>query len=613
MINRFLHVMLCLSCAIGVNAQAPGVDWALIHYGGLDDYAADIATDLDGNVIQVGRTRSTPGLDFNLQGNIIVQSPEAPGQSYANSNYRYSDSYIAKFDQSGGLVWHERTTGGYAEIMESVATDVQGNMLVGMSVLSTDGALGSYSLAESNTFWKGYVVKLDAAGNVLWSQKILATQGVYPTTSSLGAMVHQVETDAAGNVYVAGEFFAETITMGSLSLTASMASPVQGDRFIARFSPTGDPEWLIGIQGTATESISRFNLDSQGDLYVSGVTGSPDLIIGNSVIPTGINVFGSESFTARIGAGGQPVWVDLNSYTTLGYSTILSISETIPDDNGGAIIVGSTYAGLDFFSTWTVTFGTTSIAIPYSTSPDSLRGSLMFVARYSDAGAPQWMVTSEDIHNRAIGVSGIDLDGNGCLYIAGRYIEPTTIAGDLLPNVDYCGSGCFEQYAYKGYIAKLDRQGNFLWSRQAGTTFRMIPEDLEVDVLGNVYLTGSHIQGDILFDSLLVAGYPISGGYLDAFLVRFGATGGNCEGTVGIAEGVDEVVHLYPNPFRDVVHINPPGNLRSIEVFDALGKRVALFHEPTHLDVSMLGHGLYLFRMTDRQGRAFVQRMVRDR
>ena len=66
------------------------------------------------------------------------------------------------------------------------------------------------------------------------------------------------------------------------------------------------------------------------------------------------------------------------------------------------------------------------------------------------------------------------------------------------------------------FLAKYDRNGNQLWSRQIGTSADDVSFVVSADDQGNTYVTG-FTQGVLYGDS--------SAGGLDAFLIRFGSQG----------------------------------------------------------------------------------------
>ncbi|NML66291.1 T9SS type A sorting domain-containing protein [Hymenobacter sp. RP-2-7] len=81
------------------------------------------------------------------------------------------------------------------------------------------------------------------------------------------------------------------------------------------------------------------------------------------------------------------------------------------------------------------------------------------------------------------------------------------------------------------------------------------------------------------------------------------------------AVGGDAVLSLYPNPAASVVtlELSSGAELRSVEVFDALGKLApaARYQGGSQLDVSGLAGGLYLLRATDG-ARTYVQRFTKQ-
>lgn len=415
--NIFLKLALISTTFFNLYSQTPTFTWAKANFGYVNDNVEEVAIDSQGNVIEVGFFKSstdlTTGLGaFNLQGNILEQSPYPSDVT----NAPHGDSYIVKYDSAGNLLWHLRTNGGLVESVKSVTTDNQNNIYVCGSFNSINVNIFSYTTPETYTP-VSFVMKLSPTGTVLWFQKILSTLVNYPPNLSAGSQLINLKTDYLGNVYVSGQVRADAITAGTLSLSLVVANnQYRQDCFIVKYDTNGNPLWLKGVQGTETESLTKIDVDTTGNVYFSGVTGSDILNVSGVNYTTGSN----SAYTGKIDTNGNVVWLDLRATITF--------EETAVDSSGNVYGVGYTPGlGLGPYDPHTITFGPSSVTIPYI--PDVRRDNVLAVCKYSPTGEKLWMKASPA--NLYIKGNGIEIDENDIIYILGQYIVPTNLEGLL--------------------------------------------------------------------------------------------------------------------------------------------------------------------------------------
>jgi len=500
--------------------QNPTFTWAKANYGYVNDNVEAVAIDSEGNVIEVGVFRSstdlTTGLGaFNLQGNVLQQSPIDPTNSVL-----YGDSYLVKYNSSGELLWYNRTQGSLTESIESVTTDSNNNIYVCGTYKSSNTTIFSSS-APNPIFGipgigRAFVMKISPTGSVLWFQSVSFN---YSINNAADFQFINLETDLSGNVYASAMFKTDSISTGSLSLNHVFGSPNQyrNEACIFKFDNNGTPIWLKGIQGSDQEVITKIGVDNTGSVYFSGVTYSPNLIISSSSYPTGNNTSGSSSFTTKLDANGNVVWLDFSDYADI---SLFGFNETAADSQGNVYCVGTTSGlGLGPFDPHTITFGPSSVTIPYI--PDVRRDNVLVVCKYSPTGEKLWMKTSP--YNLHIKGTGIEIDINDNIYILGQYIVPTNFGGFTLPNSDFVSnSSSLSNPNYKTFVASLDTDGTVNWARQTGQHFSLETKDFEVDNNGSIVIGGKFIQGNsINFDGSILSGYINSSGFRDSFIAKF--------------------------------------------------------------------------------------------
>jgi hypothetical protein len=83
-----------------------------------------------------------------------------------------------------------------------------------------------------------------------------------------------------------------------------------------------------------------------------------------------------------------------------------------------------------------------------------------------------------------------------------------------------------------------------------------------------------------------------------------------CEQTEGVGENEDETgVAVFPNPANGVVRIE--GVVAAeVQVYNALGQMVKTVLRTNEIDLSGLVEGVYLVRITDKEGRIFLEKVM---
>ena len=73
------------------------------------------------------------------------------------------------------------------------------------------------------------------------------------------------------------------------------------------------------------------------------------------------------------------------------------------------------------------------------------------------------------------------------------------------------------------------------------------------------------------------------------------------------------VFKFYPNPVQDELFVLGTNKIKSIELINVLGKRVAIYHfnkSIIKMDVSDLKSGIYLIQATDENNKQETKRLV---
>jgi hypothetical protein len=225
------------------------------------------------------------------------------------------------------------------------------------------------------------------------------------------SMVYGVQTDAAGNVYVAG-------FNGNFS---------KADPFIAKLSPTGQTLYSTILAGSNFGIAWAIAINSSGAAYVFGNTNSPDFPVTACALQTTMQ--GSfQGFVTRLDPGGKiaySTFVGGATDVTPGLTSAPGLDSILVDAAGDAIITGQA--------------GTNSATGPFPPAPaPSVSSSESFVLKLDPAGAK--------IFGGISGIGGmIAMDGQGNIYVTGLQYgtlqNPLVVTSNAFQNepANVCG------------------------------------------------------------------------------------------------------------------------------------------------------------------------------
>lgn len=183
------------------------------------------------------------------------------------------DSFIAKLNSEGEVIWAKQISGPYSDIVASIVTDANGNCYAtGYYIESTsfDG-LTLTSSGKSDIF----LSKFSSSGNLIW---------VKSAGSNDVDKGNSVAVDNTGNVYITG-YFSNNALFGDKTLTTN---GINNDLFVAKFNSEGNINWVKQAGGPG--------FDYGNSIAVNGVG---TLTIGGYFRGTGTFTFGVTSYTGK--------------------------------------------------------------------------------------------------------------------------------------------------------------------------------------------------------------------------------------------------------------------------------------------------------------------------
>jgi hypothetical protein len=238
----------------------------------------DIVVDDNGNVYAIGIFNGTVDVDSET----ITTTGEY-------------DSYVAKYDSNGNLLWVHHIQGFYADPNHDQRV---------VAVAEDDGRIYVAAVYEGSISFSGGVGSSASQGGQDIAVAAYAGDGTVLWVGSNGGSgedaVQDMTVDNDGNVLFTGSFYGPA-DFGPLSVTS--IGPRDG--FVAKFTADGAPLWVQPFGGDGQDTWGRtLTTDSNDNIYIGGQ------LQGNAFFgELEIAGDGGSSFLVRYGEQGNATWV----------------------------------------------------------------------------------------------------------------------------------------------------------------------------------------------------------------------------------------------------------------------------------------------------------------
>jgi uncharacterized delta-60 repeat protein len=449
------------------------------------------ASDQDGRIAQVEFFAGTNRL--GVRTNLVAAATNVVSLSWSNPPVGQHTLTARATDDRGGTglstpvvitvmaspplasvrqVWEHRFNGpgNYDDWPTGITTDLAGRAYV----------MG----AESDTPYLNFnalLFKFGAGSTPLWMARHNAATNNYDFPRAL-------TTDAAGNVYMAGE---------------SVMDGPQYDMFVVKYGPDGNRLWVWTYDGAAHKNdyVTGLHVDAAGNAYVGGHTEwySPD----------------SEYFALKLDATGRGVWTNRYVPATNGWHYPTAMASDA-DDNVYLTGRATGADGRDEYAT--VKFGR--------------NGDRLWAARYSGPrrkGDYASTIAADGAGNVLVSGGSYDNDMDQAIATvkydsSGRQVWAARFKGNLpgyhdafALKVDRAGNAFIsagiptEFLAPGGYskqfaTLKYSPDGRLAWfARYNGQAWQAdFSSDLALDAAGNVYVSGTARDGGATNDLVTI-------------------------------------------------------------------------------------------------------------
>src|SRR3989475_3979252 len=223
-----------------------------------DENGFGIAVDATGNAYVTGLTNSN--LDFPTTAR-AVQRSSAGG---------ISDAFVTKLNAAGAALVYSTYLGGTGdENGFGIAVDATGNAYVTGITFSPDFPTTARAFQPSSPGGDAFVTKLNPSGAALVYSTYLGGTG-----SDLG---FGIAVDSFGNAYVTGQTFSSDFPTTEGAFQTTFGGGGGFDAFLTKVNPAGAAlVYSTYLGGTSDDSGLGIAVDSFGNAYVTGFTGSLD-------------------------------------------------------------------------------------------------------------------------------------------------------------------------------------------------------------------------------------------------------------------------------------------------------------------------------------------------
>ncbi|HYP40888.1 MAG TPA: SBBP repeat-containing protein, partial [Chloroflexia bacterium] len=288
--------------------------------GSATDNGYRVAVDTDGSALVVGTTYSS---------NFPKLNPYQPNLLGGN------DAFVTRFTPNGQALTFSTYLGGSdVDYGNGIAIDVLDRVYVVGYTFSQDFPV--LNAFQFNNFGgsDAFVTRFNADGQSLSYSTYLGGGGQDIQANDVAWVV---TADAAGSAYVTGE------TMSSSFPTRNPFQPNYGggfqDAFVSKLTPAGsDLVFSTYLGGTGTDDGEGIAVDSAGQVYIGGSTGSPNFPTRNPISDHG------RAFMAKFNAAGS----DLLFSSRFGGTRVTEFGHAMTIDAAGSIYLAGNTESQDF-------------------------------------------------------------------------------------------------------------------------------------------------------------------------------------------------------------------------------------------------------------------------
>lgn len=319
--------------------------------------------------------------------------------------------------------------------------------------------------------------------------------------------IRNITEDKDGNVYIVGRSNTTGFSIGGVTRPS-----VGFGGFVAKLTPQLTYLWANWIDGVGDDLCYDVSVDNNGNVYVSGLTRSPNLNIGGAVNPA---VSDRNAFIAKYNSDGVIQWGRILYGQVTGPNTGQEYGKTIVTDANGNIYTSG------YSSSVSITIiGTGAV---YNKPTTSTGDTWFYIMKFDTNGQNVWMRSIDSNNSDEYDVNKSAVDSFGNVYISGysysNDLSIQTLNGTVTRPTTNNSSAAF--------IVKVLPNGDFQWASFIDGVNDELSFSLAVDKTNFVYCTGyTNTNGlTIITSNGRVVNPTNISPYKNGFLVKFSPQG----------------------------------------------------------------------------------------
>lgn len=560
-------ILMAIIYSLVLSSHAQVWQWAIKGGGIYSDKAQAIDIDSDGNAYVAGYYNVGQPADITVN-----FGPFSPATDWGK------EGFIAKVDKSGNFVWVKSAIGGYDDRVLGIHVDKVNNFVYATGTqwkwAPSFNSFTVGSCVDNYTYTYGshdqiFVSKMDLNGNCQW---------LIPAGGDGDDHGFDLTTDKSGNIYLTGfvsdnSYSLSPIMFGTFSLTVP---PGDSTAFVAKISPSGVYQWVKTFGGQDGERDNRIEVDSAGNVYVTGGFYGTKTFGTTTLTAAGVDIF-----VVKYDKNGNFIWVRQAGGPLDDRANAIAI-----DPKQQIFITGEFRDHCAF---------TLQDTLNNNGGPN---GRDIFVAKMNTEGTWIWEKKAGSNAGGERG-NGIYANAKGNVFVTGTFADTAKFGGSITlissptTTVDV-------------FVAAIDTLGKWRWAIKGGGMLEDKGNGIACDDSCNIYTTGWFEQAASFGSAINLSAY----GSKDIFVSRLQ---GDCFTYTTLATGIDYLNPkewngiAFPNPASEFIQIKVSGNNFdplhiSIKFIDMLGRDVKVNQmDETRMifDVSSLTDGIYIIELSD--------------
>ncbi len=431
---------------------------------GKNDSGTAITVDSDGNIIAAGYFQGTIDLDPGIG---VMERTSLGGSINDNA----IDVYLAKYTQSGTLIWGFSLGSVGADMVHSLKTDKEGNIyLTGYfgGQMDVDPTTGE-KLINSSIGRDGFLIKYNKDGMLMWAKSFGNAETIpFSNNDSRFEEGLDIDIDENGNVYMVGVFD------GTIDLDDSDGNKFADtfeandrDTFIAKYDLQGNFIKAVSFSGKGITQGQAIKVDKEGNIYVSGFFDGKINIGETTLISAGF----SDCFLVKLNKDFSPIFAKRWGSSQIDKINIGAID--IDKDNN--VYVAGEFNGTIYLGDFKIT---------------SKGNTDAFFAKFNKTGTPLFVKSIGGIYGDS--AFNIKVDNENNFLITGYFKNSVDFDPDK--GVYFLQTNSYAE-ASDIFLAKYSSSGSFIWARGFGGYVFLADEiqsgyGLAIDLDNNPIITG---------------------------------------------------------------------------------------------------------------------------